>query len=78
MTVRSLNHRYLDLQLRIPQSLAGAESDVRALVSRRVARGRVELSVSVQLRSTPGVEIEFNEEFGRALETALDQARARA
>jgi uncharacterized protein (TIGR00255 family) len=42
-----------------------------------VARGRVELSLSLQLRETPGVEIEFNEEFGRALEVALDQARAR-
>ncbi len=77
VTIRALNHRYLDLQLRMPQSLAAIESDVRALVGRRVARGRVELSLSLQLRQTPGVEVEFNEEFGRALEAALDQARAR-
>ncbi|HEV3142157.1 MAG TPA: DUF1732 domain-containing protein, partial [Vicinamibacterales bacterium] len=42
-----------------------------------VARGRVELSVSLQLRTTPGVDVEFNEDFGRALDRALDQARAR-
>ena len=30
VTIRSLNHRYLDLQLRIPQSLAAIEGDVRA------------------------------------------------
>ena len=42
-----------------------------------MARGRVELSLLVQLRQPPGVEVEFNEEFGRALEAALDQARAR-
>ena len=42
-----------------------------------MARGRVELSVSLQLRQTAGVDVEFNEEFGRALEAALDQARAR-
>ena len=77
VTIRALNHRYLDLQLRIPQSLAPIESDVRALVGRRVARGRVELGLSVQLRQIPGVEVEFNEEFGRALEGALDRARAR-
>ena len=77
VTIRALNHRYLDLQLRIPQSLAAIESDVRALVNRRVARGRVELSLSLQLRHAPSVEVEFNEEFGRALETALDLARAR-
>ena len=77
VTIRALNHRYLDLQLRVPQSLAAIENEVRGLVGRHVARGRVELSVSVQFRQTPGVEVEFNEAFGRALETALDQARER-
>ena len=77
VTIRALNHRYLDLQLRVPQSLAALETDVRALVGRRVARGRVELSLSVQLRQTPGVDVEFNEDFGRALDRALEQARAR-
>src|SRR3954467_4657173 len=77
VTIRALNGRYLDLQLRLPQSLAAIEAEVRALVGKRVARGRVELSVSVQQRQTPGVEVEFNEEFGRALEPALAQARAR-
>jgi uncharacterized protein (TIGR00255 family) len=77
VTIRALNHRYLDLQLRVPQSLAAIEGEVRALVGKHVARGRVELSVSLQLRQTPGVEVEFNEAFGRALETALDQARER-
>src|SRR5213593_744516 len=77
VTIRALNHRYLDLQLRVPQVLAALESDVRALVSKRIARGRVELSVSLQVRQTPGVEVEFNEEFGRALSAALDEARSR-
>src|SRR5712691_7564087 len=76
VTIRSLNHRYLDLQLRVPQSLAAIEGDVRSLVGKRVSRGRVELSLSLQVRQLPGVDVEFNEEFGRALETAIDQARA--
>jgi uncharacterized protein (TIGR00255 family) len=77
VTIRALNGRYLDLQLRMPQALAAVEADVRALVSKRVARGRVELSVSMQQRQIPAVEVEFNEEFGQALESALDRARAR-
>jgi uncharacterized protein (TIGR00255 family) len=77
VTIRALNHRHLDLQLRIPQSLASIESETRALVPRFVARGRVELSLSLQLRLAPGVEVEFNDAFGAALEKALDQARAR-
>jgi len=77
ITIRSLNHRYLDLQLRMPQTLAALEPDVRAIVGRHVGRGRVEVSVSLQMRTTPGIEVEFNDEFGRALEAALEQARAR-
>jgi uncharacterized protein (TIGR00255 family) len=76
VTIRSLNHRYLDLQLRIPQSLAAIEGEVRGLVGKRVSRGRVEVSLSLQVRQLPGVDVEFNEEFGRALETAIDRARA--
>ncbi|MBI4486377.1 MAG: YicC family protein [Acidobacteria bacterium] len=77
VTIRALNHRHLDLQLRMPQALAALESDVRALIAQHVARGRVELSLSVQLRQTPGVEVEFNQDFGNALEVALAQARER-
>jgi len=77
VTIRAVNHRYLDLQVRSPQSLASIEADVRALVAKHVARGRIELSVSLQLRQVAGLEVEFNEQFGRALEAALDQARER-
>lgn len=77
VTIRALNHRHLDLQLRLPQSLGNIEGDIRTLVSKSVVRGRVEVSVSVQTRQTPELAVEFNDTFAYALETALDQARAR-
>ena len=77
VTIRAVNHRHLDLQLRSPQSLSAIEGELRALVARHVARGRVELSLSLQLRQTPGVEVDLNEEFALALEVALDKARDR-
>jgi uncharacterized protein (TIGR00255 family) len=72
-----LNHRHLDLQLRLPSSLASMEADVRALVGQRISRGRVELSLSLQLRHLPAIEVEFNEMFGAALSAAIEQARDR-
>jgi uncharacterized protein (TIGR00255 family) len=77
VTIRALNHRHLDLQLRVPQSVSAIERDIRSLVSARVARGRIELSVSLQLRDVPGVDVDLNEEFATALEAALERARAR-
>jgi uncharacterized protein (TIGR00255 family) len=75
VTVKSVNHRFLDVQLRAPTSLAILESRVRALIQSRVARGRVEVTITVQQRRETSVEIELNEAFLRALKPALDRAR---
>jgi uncharacterized protein (TIGR00255 family) len=75
VTVKSVNHRFLDLQLRTPPSLAPIESQLRAIVQRHVGRGRVELSISIQQRRTPAIEVELNETFLAALGGALDRAR---
>jgi len=77
VTIRALNHRHLDLQLRVPQSLSAIEREIRTLVAARVARGRIELSLSLQLRDVPGVDVDLNEEFATALEAALTRARDR-
>ena len=75
VTVRSVNHRFLDLQLRLPPSLAALESRIRARVQQRLARGRVEVSVSVQQRRAATIDVELNDTFLQALGAALDRAR---
>jgi uncharacterized protein (TIGR00255 family) len=75
LTIRTVNHRFLDIQLRIPSSLADLEPRVRALLQKRLARGRVELAINVQLRSVAIPTIELNAGFAGALSAALDQAR---
>ena len=77
VTVRAVNHRFLDTQIRIPPSLADAELRVRALMQKRLARGRVELQISVQLRNPAAPSVELNEEFANALSVAIDRARER-
>lgn len=77
VTIRSVNHRFLDLQLRLPPSIADVEPRLRALVQKQLARGRVEISVSLQLRQVSAPHVELNEEFARALGSAIEQARAR-
>jgi uncharacterized protein (TIGR00255 family) len=77
VTLRAVNHRYLDLQLRVPTALADHEQRIRAVVQQVVARGRVEVSVSMQPRRAALPEVELNEPFVAALEQALERARAR-
>lgn len=76
-TIRAVNHRHLDLQMRMPSSLGALEPDVRALVGKYLVRGRVEVSVTVQSRQTPSLQVDLNEHFVAALEVALDRARER-
>ena len=77
VTARSVNHRYLDLQLRVPPHLAEIEPQLRSLVQQRIARGRVELSVSLRVKATPAVEVDLNEPLVEALAKAADGASAR-
>jgi len=77
VTIRSVNHRFLDVQLRMPSSLADLETRVRALLQKRIARGRVELAITVQSREAPAPTVEVNEGVVAALSAALDRARER-
>jgi uncharacterized protein (TIGR00255 family) len=77
ITVRAVNHRFLDIQLRIPSWLGDLEPRVRALLQKRLARGRVELAITVQVRTAAAPTVELNAEFANALSAALDQARER-
>jgi uncharacterized protein (TIGR00255 family) len=77
VTVRAVNHRFLDVQLRLPQSFGDVEPRVRSLLQKRLARGRVEVGISVQVRNSNTPSVELNEEFARALSAAIDQARSR-
>jgi uncharacterized protein (TIGR00255 family) len=44
---RSVNHRHLDLAIRLPRTLASLEPRVRRLLSQRLERGRIDLSVQL-------------------------------
>lgn len=77
VTVRSVNHKFLDLQLRVPSTLGAIEGRLRALVQKRVSRGRIEVAVTLQQRRTPTVDVELNEGFLEALGDALERARER-
>jgi uncharacterized protein (TIGR00255 family) len=46
VSVRSINHRFLDLQVRLPAELEPFEPVMRRLVKERIARGHVEVSIT--------------------------------
>src|SRR5690606_29257809 len=76
VTIRAVNHRFLDLQLRLPAPLADLEAPLRAIVQKRLARGRVEVNVSLQMRQPSVPDVQLNVPFVAALSAAVEKARA--
>ncbi|HEV2323243.1 MAG TPA: YicC/YloC family endoribonuclease [Terracidiphilus sp.] len=47
LTLKSVNHRFLDLQLRLPPGLDALEMDLRKMLKESLVRGHVELALSL-------------------------------
>ena len=68
---KSLNHRHLDIALRMPRALSAFELDVRRMIQGAVQRGRIEVSVGVSpLEGAPASDLTINMAQARAY-TAL-------
>jgi uncharacterized protein (TIGR00255 family) len=50
--VRSVNHRHLEVAIRLPRALLALEADARKLVASRLERGRVDLTVQLAAAGT--------------------------
>jgi len=70
--IRSVNHRYLDIQFRLPDELRLLEPVMRELVATRLTRGKVECRVGVQTTASTQIALEINQPLLQQLK-ALDQ-----
>jgi len=58
--VKGVNHRFLDLKLRLPAELGAQEPELRARVAALVGRGRLEIGVSLASSRPPGYRVDIN------------------
>src|SRR6476659_425474 len=58
--VRSVNHRYLDIQFRLPDELRSFEPGMREMVAARLTRGKVECRVGLTKSPTGNVALTLN------------------
>ena len=55
--VKTVNNRFLDIHLRLTQELAFLEMEIRKIISARLSRGRVDLSLSLERTGAATYEI---------------------
>jgi uncharacterized protein (TIGR00255 family) len=60
VTAKSVNHRFLETSVRLPEYLWEAESLVRAIASETFSRGKLDISVRVQRTAQPDYHVRIN------------------
>ena len=77
ITAKSVNHRFLDVQVKAPSALAAIEARLKSLVQQRLTRGRIELSVSLESGDEAAYVVSLNEPLLARVVAVVDQARER-
>jgi len=71
--LRTVNHRFADLSIRLPENLRGLEARVRELLLTRVRRGKIDASLKFQAVASAGTGPTLNMDLVRMLLEANNQ-----
>jgi uncharacterized protein (TIGR00255 family) len=72
--IRSVNHRYLDITIKMPERFRFAESDVRSIISAKISRGKIECALNVKKQSGRQI-FNIDPDAVAALITATEQIK---
>jgi uncharacterized protein (TIGR00255 family) len=61
--IRSVNHRYLETSVRLPESFRGIENSVREAVRKKLNRGKVECQLRFQSAEVGQTDLQLNKEL---------------
>ncbi|MBV8519743.1 MAG: YicC family protein [Acidobacteria bacterium] len=73
VTAKSVNHRYLEVSVRLPEYLWDLESALRAAASEAFSRGKLDLSIRVQRTQQPDYNVRINAQIAN---TVIPQLRS--
>lgn len=71
--IRSVNHRYLEVSLRLPEELRGSEAEYRRAIGAAARRGKVDATLYVRPVAAEGRELTLDEAM---LDRLIEQATA--
>ncbi|MCM0648736.1 YicC family protein [Clostridium swellfunianum] len=58
--IKSVNHRYLDLNIKMPRNLASLEDRIRRALSEKINRGKIDVYVTQNIIASNDVAANFN------------------
>lgn len=69
--IRGVNHRYLDLNIRMPKSLMPLEDRIRKVIAKKMQRGKMDVFVTYKNTAKEEVEVLANETLAKGYVEAL-------
>ena len=73
VTAKSVNHRFLEVSVRLPEYIWEMEAPLRALAAEVFSRGKIDLSVRIQRTQQPDYNVRINTQIAN---TIIPQLRA--
>ena len=74
--IRAVNHRHLDVKVRLPRELAAVEPRVREVVAARIGRGHLGIAVTPSEGIDVARDVKLDLPFARRVHTAIAELRA--
>jgi uncharacterized protein (TIGR00255 family) len=74
--LRAVNHRFLDVQFRLPEELRPKEIELRAIIGEAIKRGKVECSLHLRRGGNAGSELTLNEALVKQLATRTGEIKS--
>ncbi|MCI6858339.1 MAG: YicC family protein [Eubacterium sp.] len=69
--IKAVNHRYCDINMKLPRKLNYLETDVRNYLKKSIGRGKVDVFISYEDLTAGDVNVRLNEELGREYYQAI-------
>ena len=63
--IKTVNHKYNDIAIKIPKTISYLEENIKKLISKEIHRGKVEVYISFINNSTEGKNIKINTEIAK-------------
>ena len=63
--IKSVNHRYLDISVKMPRVLSYLEDEVKKVISSKAKRGKIDVFITFENNSAEGKEIKINNEIAK-------------
>ena len=61
--IKSVNHRYLDMNIKMPKTISYLEEEVKKAIMTYVKRGKIDVFITFENNSTEGRKIQINKEI---------------